>query len=79
MWTRWGFVSEAFPYMPTKNTKDIDAALKLKAQGKSTLIVAAAGPVPVKVVVQEVIAKTEVPSKQVEVANRTEVDGRVES
>ena len=65
--------------MPTKNTKDIDAALKLKAQGKSTLIVAAAGPVPVKVVVQEVIAKTEVPSKQVEVANRTEVDGRVES
>ena len=65
--------------MPTKNTKDIDAALKLKAQGKSTLIVAAAGPVPVKVVVQEVIAKTEVPSKHVEVANRTEVDGRVES
>jgi len=29
--------------------------------------------------VQEVISKTEVPSKQVEVANRTEVDGRVES
>lgn len=79
MWTRWGSVSEAFPYMPTKNTKDIDAALKLKAQGKSTLIVAVASPARVKVVVQEVIAKTEVPSKQVEVANRTEVDGRVES
>ena len=72
-------MSEAFPYMPTKNTKDIDAALKLKAQGKSTLIVAVAGPARVKVVVQEVIAKTEVPSKQVEVANRTEVNGRVES
>lgn len=66
--------------MATKtNTKDIDAALKLKAQGKSTLIVAAAGPLPVKVVVQEVIAKTEVPSRHVEVANRNEVDGRVES
>lgn len=73
-------MSEAFPYMPTKNTKDIDAALKLKAQGKSAAaLVVAAGPVPVKALAAEVVVKTEVPSRHVEVANRTEVDGRVES
>lgn len=65
--------------MATKNTKDIDAALKLKAQGKPAVLVVAAGPVSAKAMAAEVVVKTEVPSKHVEVANRTEVDGRVES
>lgn len=65
--------------MATKNSRDIDAALKLKAQGKSAAVVVAAGPVPVKAMAVEVLVKTEVPSRHVEVANRTEVDGRVES
>lgn len=41
--------------MATKNSRDIDAALKLKAQGKSAAVVVAAGPVPVKAMAAEVL------------------------
>jgi hypothetical protein len=64
--------------MANNKTSNLDLALKLKARGSASAAVVAAGPVPVKVMAQEVVVKTEVASKHVEVANRTEVEGRFE-
>ena len=62
-----------------KKNNHIDDALKLQAQGNPAATVAAAGPIPLKIVTQEVLKKTESVAAQVEVANRTEVDGRTEN
>jgi len=62
-----------------KKNNNIDDALKFQAQGKLAVTVAAAGPIPLKIVTQEVLKKIESVAVQVEVANRTEVDGRTEN